>query len=466
MVPGTAERAAARPTRTLSLLDCVAIGVNGIVGSGVYLLIGRMAGVAGPASVVGILACGLLCTLIALCFAELTGMFDRSGGAYVYARAAFGPHIGFAVGWMGAATGVLGFAAVAAGFGEALARFVPALDGELVSIGGRALTGKPLVSAGLIFVLGLINYLGVKAGARTSDFLSLAKMLPLLGLTVAGMIYLRRDVFAAVLQPPAPGVRYADAVASSAFISVFLYTGFEYTAVPAGETKDARRIVPLAIAGSLMGSVVLYCAIQVVALSVLPNLHEHEQPLLDVAAAMFNKTGRMVLAVGAMVSMVGFCAGSALVGPRYFAALAGDEYLPRSLGSLSRFRTPGPATLVCTVLSALLALYFGYGSLVDISNVAAFTQYVPTTLALIVLRVRRPDAERYYRLPAGPLIAALAAAASGLLLYAASPGRDEWMFSGQVLLVGGVVWAGSALARRLMGRRGSGPKPADAPKPG
>src|SRR5262249_11243512 len=101
--PGPGEVAAEgaqAAARRLTLLDCVAIGVNGIVGSGVYLMLSRLSDRAGAASVVGLFACGALCVSIALCFAELGGMFDRSGGTYVYAEAAFGRVVGFAVGCM------------------------------------------------------------------------------------------------------------------------------------------------------------------------------------------------------------------------------------------------------------------------------------------------------------------------------------------------------------------------------
>src|SRR3954452_23584927 len=110
--------------RALTLLDAVGIGINGIVGSGIYLLVAPLARAGGSSSVAGVLLCGGLCVLIALCFAELSSMYDRSGGPYVYARDAFGPIVGFAVGWLGMATGVLGLAAVSVGFAGAMQRFV------------------------------------------------------------------------------------------------------------------------------------------------------------------------------------------------------------------------------------------------------------------------------------------------------------------------------------------------------
>ena len=122
---------AAQPRPRLSLLDCVAIGVNGIVGSGIFLLPGRMAAEAGPSSILAFLACGFICLLVALCFAEAAGTFDRSGGAFLYARTAFGETAGFAIGWMSLVEGVVGYAAGARGLATQMGTLVPALGSDL-----------------------------------------------------------------------------------------------------------------------------------------------------------------------------------------------------------------------------------------------------------------------------------------------------------------------------------------------
>ena len=246
--------------RSLSLFDCVCIGINGIVGSGIYLLIAPLAKLAGYASVVGVFTCGVLCILIGLCFAELSGMFDQNGGPYVYARAAFGPYLGFIVGWMAMATGVLGWSAVSVGFAEALAKLVPWFGTVVLRQGGFVLSFKSFVAVGLIGTLGMINYFGVKAGARTSDFLSIAKILPLLALALVGLAYVRPEVLSGMFSAqsvPGEPVTYAHAVSSSAFLAVFMISGFEYVPVPAGETANAKRNVALALVGSLAGAALL-----------------------------------------------------------------------------------------------------------------------------------------------------------------------------------------------------------------
>ena len=447
-----------RPTRSLSLFDCICIGINGIVGSGIYLLIAPLAKLAGYASVIGILTCGLLCILIGLCFAELSGMFDENGGPYIYARAAFGPYIGFVVGWMAMSTGILGWSAVAVGFSEALAKLVPWFATVVYRGGSFALSLKTFVAVGLIGTLGLINYFGVKAGARTSDFLSITKILPLLVLGLVGLAHVRPEVLSGMFSAqsiPGEPVTYVHAISSSAFLAVFMISGFEYVPVPAGETTNAKRNVPLALVGSLAGATALYCLIQTVALSTVPDLYAREQPLMEVAGRIFGRPGVSILGLASLVSMAGFCSSTALVGPRYFTALAADRYLPAVFTERSRFQTPGPAIALSTGLALLLAFFLGYGSLVDVSNVALFCQYIPTCLAVVALRYRRPQAHRTYRLPGGPIIPLTGAGISTVLLVMARPKSKEWMFAAEVLALGILIWVSTALLRRLLVRRGA-----------
>src|SRR6185295_6558578 len=171
----THARGERRSTAAADALGLPGGGPNSVIGSGVYLLLAPMAAAAGAASAVGILACAALCALIALCFAELGAMHDQDGGSYVYARRAFGPVVGFVVGWTSLVNVVLGYAAVAVGFGDAVAK-----------AGGPAWGG-----VGLIAALTAINWAGIKGGARSSDALSVIKVLPLLALAAAGLLLVK-----------------------------------------------------------------------------------------------------------------------------------------------------------------------------------------------------------------------------------------------------------------------------------
>lgn len=395
--------------RELSLLDAVGIGVNGIVGSGIYLLVAPLARVGGGSSVVGVLGCGVLCVLIALCFAELSSMYDRSGGPYVYAREAFGERVGYAVGWMGMATGVLGLAAVAVGFAGALGRFVPA-----------ASNARAGIAVALIVLLGAINYVGVKAGGWTSTALSVVKIAPLVVVALLGLRFAGK----------APLALHAGDAVSAAFLSIFMMSGFEYAAVPAGEVRDARRSVPLAVVGSIAGASLLYALLQLVALGALPDLAARDQPLPDVAALVVGPWGAPLLGVTSLLSMLGFCAGVALVAPRYFMALAADGHLPAAL------REMRPAIFASTAFASALAIVLGYARLVNVSNVVILSGYALTCLAALVLRLRQPDRPRRYRLPFGLLIPSLACGAAVALLVSARPGVPEWIFALELLAAG------------------------------
>jgi amino acid transporter len=414
--------------RDLSLLDAVGIGINGIVGSGIYLLVAPLAKAGGGASVQGVFACGALCVLIALCFAELSSMYDESGGPYVYARDAFGRPLGFAVGWLGMAVGVLGLAAVASGFAGALSRFWP-----------PAATLRAEIACAVIVTFGAINLRGVKAGGRASTLLSLLKVGPLILVALAGLRFAPRADLTGDLQ----------GVARSAFLAIFMMSGFEYSVVPAGEVRDPTRTVPRAVVTSIAAAATLYGLLQLASLGALPHLADTAQPLPDVAAlALGGAWGATLLGVTALVSMLGFCAGVALVAPRYFMALANDGHLPRPLGD---FR---PAIVTSTAFACGLAIMLEYTSLVDAANVVILSGYALTCLAALVLRYKLPDRPRRYRAP--KVVPLLALASAITLLAFARPKAREWIFTLQLLAIGVVLRVAVGLWRSRSSRAAAG----------
>jgi basic amino acid/polyamine antiporter, APA family len=409
--------------RRLTLLDCVGIGINGIVGSGIFLLPVRVYLAAGGLSWAAWVVVGAVCLLVAFCFAEVASMTTRSGGPYAYAREAFGDGPGFLVGWMALASTLLGYSAVARGLGRNLGY----LYAPLAEPGPQA-----ALAWAVILGLGLLNWLGIKPGAHASNFFSAVKLLPLLAFTAAGLIaadYTR-------LSAPAPsgeGVLRSLQLASVA--GLFACTGFEYVPVPAGETRDPQRSVPLALLGSLAFSTLLYVAVQIVLIGTHPDLAHAQAPLAEAARHFSGPLFAAALSLGAALSSFGFCTGSALVGPRYFAALAEDGLLPRLLAQTgARFGTPGPAILTVSLLAGLLCTFLDFDRLADISVVALYFQYVPTCLAVLRLRKTRPQAQRLYRLPGGPAIPLCATL--GCCVFFAGTSRGDLVLSAWVLAAG------------------------------
>jgi len=414
--------------RRLTLLDCVGIGINGIVGSGIFLLPVRVYAAAGGLSWAAWLLIGAVCLLVALCFGEVASMTTRSGGPYAYARDAFGDTAGFAVGWMALASTLLGYAAVARGLGQNL--------GYLYAPLGEA-GPQAALAWFVILALGALNWLGIKPGAHASNFFSVVKLVPLLLFVAVGLFACDWSHLSA----PAPsGLGTLRALQTASVAGLFACTGFEYVPVPAGETRDPQRAVPLALLGALAFSTLLYALVQVVLIGTHPDLAHAQAPLAEAARVFGGPAFGAMLSLGAALSSFGFCTGSALVGPRYFAALAADGLLPSALARVGpRFGTPGAAILVVSLLAGVLCSALDFDRLADVSVVALYFQYVPTCLAVLRLRKTRPEAPRLYKLPGGPAVPLLGTL--GCALFFTGTHQDDLVLSALVLAAGMAFYA-------------------------
>jgi basic amino acid/polyamine antiporter, APA family len=413
-----------RAARQLTLIDCFGLGINGIIGTGIFLLPAALQRRAGGHSPLAWLVVGALCTLIALCFAEASSRTDRSGGPYRYATEAFGPVVGFAVGWITMVSSLLGYAAVARGFAEH-ASFLFGGAGRLSAEIGAVLA--------IVGFLALVNIIGLKASARTGDVLSVIKIGGLLAFVAVGLGHVH---VANLHAAPAPAPGETSGLFAAAFAGLFACTGFEYVPVPAGETVDPRRSIGLAMAVSVVGATLLYALVQVVAAGTLPTLATSSRPLVDAARAFAGPAGASAIAVVASLSALGFCSSSAMVVPRYVETFAQDEFLPAVFGRRSpRFGTPVIAIIVVSVLVAILAASLDFTSLADVSNVAVVAQYQSTSIAILVWRQRDRGGARFH-LPFGPVIPVLAIVGTILFLFQVS--RIELAF-GAALLVGGLA---------------------------
>ena len=420
--------------RQLTLLDCFGLGVNGIIGSGIFLLPATLYRRAGGLSPLAWLAVGGLCVLVALCFAEAAGRTDRSGGPYRYAVDAFGPHVGFAVGWITLTSSILGYAAVSRGFAEHAAYL---LGGDALRVGRET----ALVVVALVGFLAALNVIGIRPSARTADAVGVVKILGLLAFVAVGLYHVRWNSFGAA---PAPQPGEAPGLFSAAFAGLFACTGFEYVPVPAGETVRPERAVGLAMVVSVIGATLLYIVVQVVVVGTLPGLGDAKTPLVDAARAFAGPAAGTALAVIALFSAFGFCSGSALVGPRYVESFAQDRFLPAFLERRSpRFDTPVSAVLVSSLLVVALAVTLDFARLADTSNIAVVTQYMSTCVSILVMRRREPRRPGAFRIPFGPLVPLLAIAGSLLFLF--SVARSEIYLS--IELIGGGLLVGIASRR-------------------
>jgi len=410
--------------RPLSGIDVLCLGINAIVGSGIYAFPGLMAQQLGSASFLAFGLCGLMSALVGLCFAEASGMFDRSGGPYLYAQTAFGPFIGYLVGWSCWVAAVMSWAAVA--------RALPPYAGHLWPALGTG-AGATVLAVALTLGLGLVNYFGVKPGAYTTDLLTVAKLVPLGVLVVVGL-----------RAPAIPGAGFAphglSALPQAALSAFFAFQGFEVVPVPAGETRNPRRLAPLAVLGSLAAATLLYVAVQWTATRSTPGLAGSKEPLALMGQHLLGSIGGRMVALAAVISMLGFCAGVALAGPRYLEPLSADGHLPRALASRHPRRdTPYLAILTTTLATCALVVFLNFGELVNLSVLTVSVQYLVTCIGVVVLRVRRPELARGFTVPLGPVIPLLAVAV--VIWLAAQARLSELLSFGAVLAVGlGLRW--------------------------
>lgn len=419
--------------RSLSLLDVSALGINGIIGQGIFLLPGIAALQMGPASLVCIALAGLLSCLIALCFAEVGSRFKSTGGAYVYAKEAFGDFVGFEVGWMTCCVAVISWAALANGFTKVLAHFVPAVADGWV---------QTATIVGLMGALSLLNLRGAKTGARVSTFFSVAKLVPMLLFVGVGVFFIEEANFA----PFAP--HGYSGLAETTLVLLYAFVGFETLVVPAGEMENPQRAVPLAMM-IVMGVVSLvYVGVLVTAIGTFPDIAGHDNPVAAASEHFMGPVGGTLVAIGIVVSVFGTNAGAALVSPRRFFALAERGDLPRVLATVNP-TTGAPTYAILTLfgLSALLALSGTFKELAILGVVARFLQYIPTCIAVLVLR-RNHETPAGFQLPLGPILPILTV---GLCLWLMVNTKPKPLLYGAAALAVGVPLYALARYRRAGG---------------
>lgn len=408
-------------------LSLFALGVNGIVGVGIFFTPSLVAAlVPGGAGALVYLATASLLVPIAVTAALLGRALPADGGPYVWAEAAFGARAAYWVGWIAAVTALLSTAAVFAGlrdhFGAAL--------------GVPAGPGRAVFAWACLLLLGLIALFGLRPSAFAWDALTLVKLLPLVALLVL--------FFAVSPAQSSP----ASSSASGGFqrallVSVFSLQGFEAVPVLAGSARRARFVMPFATVGSLTFAALLYVAIHWVAVRALPDLARQDMPLVATASVLAGPSWGSIVAFATNLSALGTAFGMVVVTPRYLSALGTDAGLGGWLGRLDARGVPRAALALTVLGSGLLIASQRLGSLFALSSAAVLLQYLVAILALLRLALaRRLGLSRLEALPA-------ALGVFAILLLAQS------VEAGELRLLVGLLGAGAllALVRRLTRRR-------------
>ena len=413
-----------KETGKFGFWSIVLLGINGIVGTGIFLLPNKAYSIIGSASLGILLFDAVIAGCIALCFAEAASLFTRNGGPYLYAKHALGDFWAFEVGVLKWIVTVIAWAAMAVGFATALGAAVPALSGDFA---------KDVISFILIVGLTIVNIFGVNVSKFVNNLITISKLVPL-GLFIAiGIFFINGANFTPVF----PQDTYVDgSFAQAAVLLFFAYTGFEVIAIAAEDMKNPKKNLPRAIIMCMLLVSVLYMAILAVSIGVLgTDLANTKAPVQDAFNVIVGPIGMYIVLVGTLISMGGINFAEAYYAPRVATSMAEDGMLPNALAKRNRYNAPYVAAIVTAIASVLLAWSGSFTTLAAISAVSRFTQYLPTCLAVIIFRRKWADKARSYTIPGGYLIPVIAIGTSLWMLAQAQTNQLLWGLGGCIVIL-------------------------------
>jgi APA family basic amino acid/polyamine antiporter len=382
-------------------------------------------------------ACGILTLFGALVCAELSSAFPQTGGLYVFMRETFSPVVGFLWGWAmfwTMHTGII--AAIAVVFARYTAHFVPVGD-----------AGVRAIAVGVIVAVSALNYFGVRAGSRVQTALTIAKVVAILAIVIAGFALATGSstppagsevagTFAAKVPAPYPGLYSSFLLAMVA--GLFAYGGWHMVTYTAGETMMPTRTIPLALLAGVGIVTVCYIALNLVYLAVLPldAVRSSTRIAADAADALVGRGGASFLAALVIVSSLGGLTGIVLTGPRVYYSMAQDGLAFRWLGAVHPVhRTPANAIIAQGVWACVLAATGAYRQLFTRVIYTEWLFFALMAAGLFILR-RRPGYAPAYRTwgyPIVPIIFIVASLAIVVNQLASEP-KDAVLGLGMVAL--------------------------------
>ncbi|XVV09276.1 amino acid permease [Actinoplanes sp. CA-131856] len=417
-----------------------AMGVGAIIGTGIFVVIGEGAGIAGPAVILSFVLAAVACTFSALSYAELASSIPVAGSAYTYTYATLGELVAWIIGWDLILEYGVSVAAIAVGWGGNLNAFLDSAFGVALP---DAIAKSPedggVFNLPAVFVVLAITFLlvrGVTESARVNLVMVVVKLAVLLFFIVVAFANFGTGNF----QPFAPeGV---DGVTAAAAVIFFAYIGFDAVSTGSEEAMKPERDLPLAIIGSLLICTVFYVLTAVGALGIASpdQMKESDAPL---AAALDQGAGiswaAAVLALGAVVAITSVVLVIMYGQTRIFFAMCRDGLLPQRLAQVNqRYGTPARLTIVLGVLIAILAALVPLSEIVKLVNIGTLFAFVLVNIGVLVLRRTRPDMPRPYRVPWSPVLPLLGIAFAVYLMTDLP--LDTWIRFVVWLAIGGLIY--------------------------
>jgi APA family basic amino acid/polyamine antiporter len=423
--------------KRLGPVDLTVFGVGVVIGTGIFVLTGKAAGVqAGPAVALSFVFAGIACALAALCYAEFASTVPVCGSAYTFSYASLGELVAWIIGWDLILELALGASTVAVGWSTYFADVMKQLG---ITIPDWAYgTGHNLVAAVIVLILTGIICLGIKVSSRVNMVIVTIKIAVVLFVIVAGLFYIKASNYSPFIPPAgsppaggaestpsllqdlgvAPGSFGVTGIFTGAALVFFAFIGFDIVATAAEETRNPQRDLPIGILGSLAICTTLYVAVSLVVTGMVKYTDiKIDAPLAEAFRSVGKPGFATMISVGALIGLTTVMMILMLGQSRVLFAMSRDRLLPPAFSKVSeRFGTPIRTTVITGVVVAVIATFVPLSSLAELVNIGTLFAFILVAIGVLVLRRTRPDLKRAFRCPGVPVVPILAILASLYLM--------------------------------------------------
>ena len=420
--------------RGLGRVDFTAIVINGIIGAGIFGLPGKVYAQIGSWSLFAFVLCGLIVALIVLCYAEVGSRFSASGGSYLYARKAFGPAVGFEVGWLFWIVRVTTFAANTNLLVTYFAFFVPSASQSAMRIA---------VISVVVLLITVVNLIGIRESAVMTNIFTVGKLLPLFVFVLVGMFFIQPANFNFDVVPE------YSAFSSAVLLLIYAFVGFEGSVAVSGETREPAKTVPFGLIAAMSLVTIIYIAVQIVSIGTLPGLATSERPIADAAVGFLGPFGAAFISIGVITSILGNINTGLLSATRTLFGMSEQRDLPAVFDRTHpKYKTPYVSIIVTATVMLVLTIQSSFLTAVALATIARLLFYATTCLALPIFRRREDMPKAPFSVPFGVAAAILSI---GLIVWLLS--NVDYTKEGLTVIVAAVVGLVIYAALRLFGRR-------------
>jgi APA family basic amino acid/polyamine antiporter len=427
--------------KAVGVTQLTAMGVGAIIGTGIFVVIGKGAGIAGPAVILSFVLAAVACVFSALSYAELASSIPVSGSAYTYTYATLGELVAWIIGWDLILEYGVSVAGIAVGWGGNVNAFLDAaFNYQLPEAIAKSPSEGGTFNLPAVFVVLAITFVLVR-GVTESARLNLIMVVVKLSILVFFLVVAFANFGTSHFTPFAPAG--FDGVTSAAAVIFFAYIGFDAVSTGSEEARNPARDLPWAIIGSLLICTVFYVLTAVGALGIASpdTMKDSDAPLataLDEGAGISWAAG--ILALGAVIAITSVVLVIFYGQTRIMFAMCRDGLMPQRLATVNqRYGTPARLTVGLGVLIAILAALVPLGTIVELVNIGTLFAFVLVNIGVIILRRTRPEMPRPYRVPWSPVLPALGVAFA-VYLMSDLPGLT-WLRFGIWLAVGMLIYA-------------------------